>query len=117
MIERLLRSLITSSARASTARCADIVFCGTASSRAISPAANPSGSYFTSILNALIRVDCARAASARIACSDSIYLDIQIYGATGQANCSMSESHLFDITGNTGDTQLRSMPARNQDGD
>jgi hypothetical protein len=34
-----------------------MVFCGTASSLAMSPAANPSGSYFTSSLNTLIRVD------------------------------------------------------------
>src|SRR5215468_6887787 len=79
MIERLLRSLITSPARASTARCADIVFCGTASALAMSPAARPSGSCRTKSLNTARRVVCASAASARMACSDSIYPELSIY--------------------------------------
>ena len=40
MIERLLRSLDDQAARARTARCADMAFCGTASAFAISPAAS-----------------------------------------------------------------------------
>ena len=55
-----------------------MVFCGTANAVAISPAASPSGSCFTKSLKTLSRVNWANAASARIACSDSIYLDIWI---------------------------------------
>src|ERR1700728_2570128 len=78
-MERLKRRDATSPARDKIARCADMVFCGTASALAISPAARPSGSCFTSSRNTSSRVDWASAASARMAFSDSIYPDLSIY--------------------------------------
>src|SRR5260370_6072972 len=57
-----------------------MVFCGTATALAISPAARPSGSCFTSSLNTSSRVGWASAASARMASSDSIYPELWIHG-------------------------------------
>src|ERR1700728_2782215 len=78
-MERLKRRDATSPARDKIARCADMVFCDTARALAISPAASPSGSCFTSSRNTSSRVDWASAASARMASSNSIYLDLWIY--------------------------------------
>src|SRR5689334_3353307 len=75
-----MRREVTRPARARTDRCADMVFCGTASAFAISPAASPSGSFVTSRRNTSSRVDCASAAKARMMSSVSIYLDLWIYG-------------------------------------
>src|SRR5690349_18017499 len=79
MIERLMRRAVTSRARDSTDKCADIVFCGTARAFAISPAASPSGSCLTSSRNTSGRVDCANPAHARIVGSVSIYPELWIY--------------------------------------
>jgi hypothetical protein len=73
MIERLCLSLVTSPARESVARCADIVFCGTSSIRANSPAGTPSGSCLTKARNVSSLVVCANAPSAVIARELSIY--------------------------------------------
>src|SRR5438105_1157089 len=78
-MERLKRFADTNPARARIERCDDIVFCGTASDLAISPAASPSGSCFTSNRNTSSLVDWASAASARIVSSDSIYPELWIY--------------------------------------
>src|ERR1700722_9162069 len=95
MIERLKRSAEIKPARDSTARCDDIVFCGTANARAISPAASPLGSCRTRSRKASRRVGCAKAAKARTVCSDSIYLEISIYN--DQVNCLESVSMRFDL--------------------
>src|SRR5580704_1338310 len=80
-MERLKRCADTSPARDRIERCDDMVFCGTASARAMSPAASPSGSCFTKSRNTSSRVGWASAARARMASSDSIYLDLAIYWA------------------------------------
>src|SRR3569832_314143 len=72
-------------ARESTARCEDMVFCGTASCLAISPAASPSGSWRTRRRKTSSRVGCAKAARARTVSSDSIYLELSIY--IDEVNC------------------------------
>ncbi|CUX21428.1 hypothetical protein AGR13a_Cc210175 [Agrobacterium genomosp. 13 str. CFBP 6927] len=57
-----------------------MVFCGMSRSRASSPAGTPSGSCLTRSRNVSILVDCARAASAIIAESFSIYRQCWICG-------------------------------------
>lgn len=69
-----------SPARASTPKCEDMVLWGTASSRAISPAATPSGSLFTRSRNTSSRVSWARAENARIALVVSICRDYRTFG-------------------------------------
>src|SRR6266404_1567263 len=79
-MERPYRCADTNPARDKIERCDDMVFCGTASALAISPAGRPSGSPFTNSLNTSSRVGWASAASARMASSDSIYPELWIYG-------------------------------------
>lgn len=85
MMTLLYRCEDTSPARDRMFRCADMVFCGTSSARAISPAGSPSGACFTSSRNVSRRVGCASAARARIACSCSIYPDYWKYGTSQDA--------------------------------
>lgn len=85
MMTLLCRCEDTSPARDRMFRCADMVFCGTSSARAISPAGSPSGACFTSSRNVSRRVGCASAARARIACSCSIYPDYWKYGTSQDA--------------------------------
>jgi hypothetical protein len=75
-MERLWRSDRTRPARDRTPRCEDMVLCGTASSRAMSPAGRPSGSCPTSSRKVSSRVGWASAARARMTLSDSICRDL-----------------------------------------
>jgi hypothetical protein len=86
MMERLCRSPTISFARDRTARCADMVFCGTSIRRASSPAGTPSGSRATSSRNVSSRVDWASAAKAAMTCVSSVYPDYQIYGTLAKWN-------------------------------
>ena len=81
MMERLCRSPTISFARERTARCADMVFCGTSNKRASSPAGTPSGSRATNSRNVSSRVDWASAAKAATTSISSIHPEYQIYGS------------------------------------
>src|SRR5260370_37918825 len=100
-MERRNRCADTSPGRDKIERCDDMVFCGTAPALAISPAARPSGSCFTSSLNTSSRVGWASAASARMASSDSIYPELWIYGGMSSDAApnhpALRASHLFLI--------------------
>src|SRR5204862_154059 len=80
-----------------------MVFCGTASALAMSPAASPSGSCFTSRRNTSSRVGWARAVSARMACSDSIYPDIWIYRPLSSLSLPSQPAYYFYNSRNTVD--------------
>src|ERR1700688_4457728 len=90
-MERLKRCADTSPARDRIDRCDDMVFCGTASALAMSPAASPSGSCFTNSRNTSSRVDWASAASARMAGSDSTYPELWIYFFVSSENGSAAK--------------------------
>ena len=80
MMERLCRSPTINFARERTARCADMVFWGTSTKRANSPAGTPSGSRATNSRNVSSRVDWASAAKAAMTSVSSIHPDYQIFG-------------------------------------
>src|SRR3954467_2593748 len=90
-----MRRAVTSPARDRIARCDDMVFCGTASALAMSPAASPSGSCFVNNRNTSRRVDWASAASARMAFSDSIYPDLSIYYSMSTRDTSVFDPELI----------------------